>query len=170
MHLVPPPPVVAALAAALLLPLLLALLSHGPWRVPAPGRRFAVAAAATAACWAASLALFLPFDAADAAAGGLLLFAALLGGFTAWTLLAWGFTLSLLLALGRAGRPLSLPEWVSEYADGRTAEAFAEDRVGVLLRLGMARRQGRRVVMTPRLGRRTARVARLLRTLFGLEP
>jgi hypothetical protein len=142
-------------------------LSHGPLRVAAPGRRFVVAAVLTWAAWLAAVVAVGP-GWVDLVTGGLLLATATLAAFTLWTLVAWGFTLSMLLALARAGRPLTADEWARAYTGGRPLDAFARDRLGVLLKLGLAELRGGDVVMTPRRGRAVARGAVVLRWLFGL--
>jgi len=169
MSFVPPPPILTALGAALGLPLLLAALSHGPWKVIPPGRRFIVAAVAVGIAWGASLPLLGEHPIADVAAGFLILLSAVFAEFTLWTLIAWGFTSSMLLTLARAERSLSLEEWVSAYTGGRTIEALAQDRLGVLVRFALATREEGRIVMTPGYGGRTAGLTRLLRTIFGLN-
>jgi hypothetical protein len=101
--------------------------------------------------------------------GALLLATATLVGFTLWTLIAWGFTLSMLLALDRTSRPLSVEEWVLAYTRGRPVDAFAQDRLGVLFGLGLAEVLGGEVVMTKRRGRFIAGLGGSLRRLFGLS-
>jgi len=157
-----------SLAAVALLPLILLALSHGPWKIPAPGRRFIVSAGITSVCWVGFM--FLPGspDLVDVFAGGLLLATGFLAGFTLWTLVAWGFTLSMLLTLARHPCRLTEQEWVHGYTNGKPVEAFARDRLGVLFRLGLAEARTGRVVMTPGRGRRVARVAGVLRRVFGL--
>jgi hypothetical protein len=150
-----------------LLPALVLVLSHGPLKVDAPGRRFVLAAGTTWAVWVAAMIATAP-GAVDLVTGGLLLATATLAGFTLWTLVAWGFTLSMLLALNRAGRPLTVDEWAAAYTRGQPLDAFARDRLGVLLKLGLARVRGDEVVMTPGRGRVMARMTLLLRRLFGL--
>jgi hypothetical protein len=160
-------PVALSLGAVALLPALLLAVSHGPLKVAAPGRRFALAAGLTWVAWAGFMAGGAP-DAVELVTGALLLAAATLAGFTLWTLVAWGFTLSMLLALRRAGRPLTADEWALAYTRGRPLDAFARDRLGVLLKLGLAELRGGEVVMTAGRGRALARVTTLLRKLFGL--
>src|SRR5207253_6121857 len=99
--------------------------------------------------------------------GGVLLATATLAGFTLWTLVAWGFTVSMLLALSRADRPLTVGEWALAYTRGKPLAAFAQDRLGVLLKLGLAEVRDGQVVMTPRRGRAFAKAAIALRKLFG---
>ncbi|MFO0802178.1 MAG: hypothetical protein U0791_03500 [Gemmataceae bacterium] len=165
---IPAWPVALSLLAAGFLPAFMLALSHGPWKVAAPGRRFIVAAVLTVGTWIGLI--FLPEspNAFDVVAGALLLLTALLAGFTLWTLIAWGFTLSMLLTLARSDRPLSLPEWVAGYTGGKPLTAFARDRLGVLLMLGLATSRDGRVAMTPVRGRWMARIAGLLRSTFGL--
>ncbi len=164
---VPTLPVALSLAAVALLPAFLLTLSHGLLKVAAPGRRFVVAAARTWAAWHTAMIVMAP-DAVELVTGGLLLATATLAGFTLWTLVAWGFTLSMLLALHRAGRPLSADEWAGTYTRGKPLDAFVQDRLGVLLKLGLAKLRGDEVVMTRGSGRTFARVTLLLRRLFGL--
>jgi hypothetical protein len=164
---VPTLPIALALAGCLLLPSLLLALSHGPLRVDAPGRRFVSAAILTWLAWFVAMVAVAP-DWVELVTGALLLATATLAGFTLWTLVAWGFTLSMLLALDRAGRPLSVEEWALAYTRGKPLDAFACDRLGVLFKLGLAEVRGGEVVMTPRRGRVVARIAVALRKLFGL--
>jgi hypothetical protein len=166
---VPSVPIALSLAACALLPGVLFALSHGPARVTAPGRRFVVATVVTWGAWGTAMIASAP-GWVDLSTGALLLATATLAGFTLWTLVAWGFTLSMLLALARAGRPLTGDEWALATTRGRPLGAFTRDRLGLLLELGLARVEGGRVVMTPARGRFVARTARALRLLFGLPP
>jgi hypothetical protein len=152
-----------------LLPAALLALSHGPLRVRAPGKRFVLAAALTWLAWLAAMVAVRP-DWVELATGGLLLATATLAGFTLWTLVAWGFTVSILLALARADRPLAVDEWALAYTRGKPLAAFAQDRLGVLLKLGLAEVRDGEVAMTPRRGRAFAKAATVLRKLFGLPP
>jgi len=165
---IPTLPVALSLAAVALMLAILLALSHGPIKVAAPGRRFILAAALAWLVWLAAMITSAP-DAVELVTGGLLLATATLAGFTLWTLVAWGFTLSMLLALHRAGRPLSADEWTLAYTRGKPLDAFARDRLGVLLKLGLAQVRGDEVVMTPGRGRTFARVTVFLRKLFGLS-
>ena len=164
---IPTLPVALSLAAGVLLPAVVFALSHGPAKVAAPGRRFVLAAVLTWCGWLAAMTAVTP-TAVELVTGGLLLAAATLAGFTLWTLVAWGFTLSMLLALHRAARPLTAEEWVSVYTRGKPLDAFARDRIGVLLQLRLAQERGDDVDMTPGRGWMFARLTVLLRKLFGL--
>ena len=162
-------PVAAAIVAAAILPLLLALMGHGPKIFRVPGRRFVVAAGVVVIGW--SLATFsLGCRLPDFVAGGLILLGALLAEFTLWTLVAWGFTLTMLTTIADENEPISLDDWIRAYTGGRDVEAFAEDRLGVLFRLKMAKRHEGFVVSTPGRGANMAKVARLLQRMFGLHP
>jgi hypothetical protein len=165
---VPSVPVALALGSCALLPLALLVLSHWPLKVTALGRRFALAALAMWTAWIAGMIACVP-DVVDAVTGCLLLATATLAGFTLWTLIAWGFTLSMLLTLHRAGQPLKTDEWVAAYTRGKRLDAFALDRLGVLFKLGLAEMRDGKVVMTPGRGLLFARVAVLLRKLFGIR-
>jgi hypothetical protein len=169
MNFVPSGSIAASIITALMLPPVLATLSHGPWKIAAPGRRFAIAAALCVTGWGISLALLDEVALADATAGALILLAAVLAEFTLWTLVAWGFTVSLLAAVARADRELTLDEWAVEYAGGRPIQALARDRLGVLVRFGLATWTNGRAVATKGAGVRTARLVGCLRTLFGLS-
>lgn len=159
--------VAASLIAGAGLPIVLITLSHGPLKVSAPGQRFVAAAVSAWLTWVVALFALSP-GWVDVASGTLLLTTATLAGFTLWTLIAWGFTLSMLLALNRAGRALSVEEWALAYTRGRPLAAFGRDRLGVLFALGLAEVRGGVIVMTPVRGRLLARLVRLLRKLFGL--
>jgi hypothetical protein len=164
---VPSLPVALSLTACVLLPAIVLALSHGPLKAAAPGRRFAVAVGLTWAAWLAAMMVVSP-DWVDLVTGAMLLATATLAGFTLWTLITWGFTLSMLLALARAGRPLTADEWAFAYTRGKPLEAFARDRLGVLLRLGLAEVRGDEVAMTPRRGRAFVKTVAILRKLFGM--
>ena len=164
---IPSQAIACSLVACSLLPGVLLLLSHGPCRIPAPGRRFVVASMLTWVAWVAAMIAMGP-GWVDAATGLLLLMTATLAVFTLWTLIAWGFTLSMLLALARGGRRLSVEEWAEEYMNGKSLSAFARDRLGILLALGLVEVHDGRVVMTAPRGRIFANSAAALRALFGL--
>jgi hypothetical protein len=161
-------PILTALFAALAVPVVLALLSHGPWKIVAPGRRFLVAVSLAAGAWPGCL-LFSEPRPADLLAGVLILASAVLAEFTLWTLIAWGFTASLLMTLARENRSLATDEWIAAYTAGQTIDAFSLDRLGVLFRFGLAVRQPDRIVLT-RGGRPAARFVRILRLVLGLSP
>lgn len=166
--LVPTPAVAAGILAGPVLFAWLVALSHGPWKIRAPGRRFVAAALLTAGGFAV-LAAFVGSGSIDVLAGALIVATVLIAGFTAWTLVAWGFTLSMLLALARAGGGLTLDALIAAYTGGLPIETFSGDRLSVLFRLKFAEGDADgRVRATPR-GRRLARFASFLRRAFGIS-
>jgi hypothetical protein len=169
MNFIPSPAILAGIVAGCSLPIVVGVLSHGPWQVAAPGRRFHMAAALVTAGWICFHVWQGAFDVADLVASLLIWLTALLVGFSFWSLLAWGFTLSLLTALARAGRPLSFAEWVACYTGGGTVETFARDRLNLLLRAGLARQEGDLIRLTPGWGPRFAWLVDALRFAFGVK-
>ncbi len=161
----------ATIAVSLLLcaglPVLVVLLSHGPWKVSHPGRRFLVATLAIGVGWALAMCVMSPRW-VELLTGGLLLATATLVAFTCWTLIAWGFTLSMLLALARAECPLQEQYWVQRYTGGRPLEALTRDRLGLLVKLGLARVDDGELILNLPRGRWLAQITMLLRQLFGL--
>ncbi len=166
---VPTPVVADSFLAAAVLPVVAIVLAHGFWKVRSPGRRFIVAVLASLATWMIIVLNRDSVDAVDLLAGTLLLAAAILAGFTVWTLIACGFTVSMLQALARSDTSLTQETWIAAYTGGKPLVALAQDRLGVLFRLGLARQVGDRVVMTPVPGRLMAKAAAALRRLFGLK-
>jgi hypothetical protein len=170
MDFIPQPATATALIASASLLIWLMLLSHGPWKIVRPGKRFIVAAIFAIVDWLVSIFTWPPVSIIDLISGASILMLSLLAGFTLWTLVAWGFTLSMLLALQRTNRALTIDEWISSYTGGKTVEVFGRDRLGVLFRFKLAERtKSDEVEATPR-GRRVAWLAMILRKLFGLHP
>ena len=167
LDLLPSAPVAASIALCSALPVVLFALSHGPWRIAAPGRRFVMAGILTWFAWLAAMFATGP-GWVDFVAAGLLLATATLAGFTLWTLLAWGFTLSMLLVLERAERPITVEEWIRAYTRARPLDALARDRVGLLLRLGLVSMKDKRHLVSSTLGGLFARLAVGWRRIFGL--
>jgi hypothetical protein len=167
-ELVPSVPVALSIAVCSVSPVVLFALSHGPWRIAAPGRRFVIAIILTWTAWLAAMTAVGP-GWVDFVTGGLLLATATLAGFTLWTLIAWGFTLSMLLVLERAGGPITIEEWIRSYTRGRPLDALARDRVGLLLRLGLVSMRDKGLLVSAPRGDLFARVALGCRRVFGLS-
>jgi hypothetical protein len=165
---IPSAPVALSLAACAALPVVLVGLSHGPWKILAPGRRFVISSILIWTAWPMVMWTTGP-SWVDLFTGALLLATATLAGFTLWSLIAWGFTLSMLLALERARSPLAMEEWMRVYTRGRPLDALARDRVGLLLRLGLAEVENNERLVLGRRGRWIARVALGCRRVFGLS-
>jgi hypothetical protein len=118
----------------------------------------------------AALAVILPGerDPADVVSGFLLLVAALLFWNVIWSLLAFGFTLTLLTALVKAGKPLTLSQWMMAYMQGADLRTFAHNRLQLLFGTGMAKLERENLVATP-FGVTAAGLMRASRLLFGIR-
>lgn len=164
-----PGAILAALASSLLVPVYFLMLSRGPFRVGALGNRYRGAVSLLVLVWI-GLGVLLGRDSPtfteDMVAGGLIVAAASMAMFNAWALLCWGFTLSMMSVLWRAGRPLSLDVWILEHSGG-PIEAFADNRLKVLLGMDLARRDANLVRLTPLKGRMMARLDCLARRWHG---
>jgi len=57
-----------------------------------------------------------------------------------WSLICWGFTTSLLVALSCFHYPISADLWYSSYSSGSTITDFTNDRLSILIRLGLVAR------------------------------
>ena len=165
--LVPSAPVALSIAFCGASPVVLFALSHGPCRIALPGRRFVMAVILTWTVWLAAMVAAGP-GWVDFVTGALLLATATLAGFTLWTLIAWGFTLSMLLVLERARSPITMEEWIRAYTRGRPLDALARDRVGLLVRLGLASMRDKGHLVSAPRGGLFARLASGCRRVFGL--
>src|SRR5262249_26998068 len=135
-------------------------------------RRFMIAEALGFGAWALGMVLWSgAMDPAwpDVLAAVLILMGGALAAFTLWSLLAWGFTASLLLTLSRAGHALTFDEWVVRYARGGDSTVFTRNRLGVLLRFGLARETADGVAPMPGWAATIGASAHCLRSLFGLR-
>jgi hypothetical protein len=131
-----------ALIAGALMPLyLLGLARALPTRL-APGARLRCAVVVMAAVWLALLVVqgdLPPQSGLEFLAGLLVLAVAAIAGFIIWSLLAWGFTLAMLVALKRAARPLTIDGWIAALCGEERGDAFARNRLTVLIGFGLAR-------------------------------
>ncbi len=167
------PPLLAIAFVAAFVPFgLLLLIARTAAPIP-PGRRFVLATATAWGIWllgAAWLASSGPLPWQDLLASVFVLFGTSIAGFILWSLLAWGFTASLLLSLARAGEPVTLERLVADYTGGGTLRSFLENRLGVLLRLNLVRRDGDLIVVLGPPARAFAGLASGLRRWFGVAP
>ncbi len=168
-NVIPSPILLSGIVAGLSLPPLLGILSHGPWKIQSPARRFQIAVLGISMVWGLFSVTQESLDGADVLASLMLWLTAVLATFTFWSLLAWGFTLSLLLRLASAQRPLTVDEWIASYAQGGDAETFARDRLGILFRFRLARLDGDHVRLTPGLGPWAASLVDLFRSIYGVQ-
>jgi hypothetical protein len=137
----------SAFLAALLMPGALVLLSIGPARIGRIAFRVPAAVLAAAAAWGLLLAAFpgRTLDPADLIAGCMILGTAAFCVYSAWALIVYGFTISMLVVLDEADAPLQLEDWARRYGGGRGLEAMLEDRLRVLLGMGLIAREGETV-------------------------
>ena len=164
----PPPPIGDALVASVSLPFFVLVLARGAWRIEAPMKRFIAAAAGAVLVMAIGLYFAGSADGVELAAAIILLLGSLLAGFTFWTLIAWGFTLSMLRVLEEGHGFDSVEAWCGAYTGGRDIRAFASDRCGLLLRLGLVRYDGQDGLIATPTGRFAARFVMGVRYFFGL--
>ena len=100
----------------------------------------------------------LPIRGVDFAAGAAIILSAAICAFLVISLLAWGFTISIARDLGAAGKPVSLEEWKAAFANGSGFDAFARDRLALLVAMGVASANGGKLILTAR-GRLISRLA-----------
>lgn len=104
----------------------------------------------------------------DVLAGVMILFTATLTVGILWSLLCWGFTTSLLAALCAIDGAASRDEWFRAYGGGSSIADFADDRLSILLGLGLARTDGISVTMSGKEGRVIVSTVFALRRFYGL--
>jgi hypothetical protein len=166
------PALALALGCAVLPILLLWAAARVRGTTTLPGRRLVNAEAVSLGVWLLGMAVWHDTMAAtweDWLAAVLILFGGVLATFTLWSLLAWGFTSSLLLTLSRADSPLTLDDWIVRYTRGGDSAVFTRNRLGVLLRLGLARETPDGVKPMPGWAAMAGASALCLRALFGLR-
>lgn len=108
-------------------------------------------------------------DWAELTAALVLFIGSLIAAFTFWTLIAWGFTLTMLQVLNERRSLGSTAAWCSAATGGQGIEVFAADRCHLLIRVGLAKRDGAAGLVATALGEVTAELVRLMRHLFGLD-
>ena len=167
MNFLPGPMQITAIGLSLLLPLLLLCYARIPG-LRGAGRLFRYGCMTVPVLYvAACLTLPGPRDAGDVISGILLLATAMLLCYVFWSLLAWGFTLTLLTALSKDSRPVTLEQWISIYMRGGNLGDFAHNRLRLLTGSGMVALSQHRVELT-RLGIAMARFVKLVRFATGL--
>jgi len=157
----------SAVLAGLLMPAALVLVSIGPARIGRPGLRVPAAVLACAALWAALLAARAgpAADMSDLVAGAMLLATIALCVYSAWALIVYGFTISMLVVLDDAGAPLPIEDWSRRYGGGLGLEAMLEDRLRVLVGLGLVAREGASVRLSGPLAAGFAGAVRISKRL-----
>ena len=172
MMMVPPMPVAWALMLCAAFPFLLLLLSHGPAKITAPGRRFVVVWSMMVLIWAALCAARASVAdvSADYASGLMIFGAAILISFMFWSVLCWGVTLNMLVYMGPFTRPVSRPDWERGYAGPGGLSTLVSNRAELLINLGLATQDAERSAIGLTVaGRLTARLAVMLAAIFSVD-
>ncbi|GIK80184.1 MAG: hypothetical protein BroJett024_12890 [Alphaproteobacteria bacterium] len=168
----PPPLITAAILAGGGVPLLLAALGYCGARLRQPWMRYRTSVALAGLGWLlAGIVLArhgYPASVFDWIAGLAIFVAASLAAFVIWSVLAWGFSLHMLLGLAQARAPLTVEEWAAQHAGRNSFRAIALDRLAILLRLSLVRRNGEEVELVPGRGRIAAALVVLARRIFAL--
>jgi hypothetical protein len=167
MNMLPGPAQAAAIGLSIAFPLLLL----GYARIAATGgsgRRFRLGCVSLVVLFAVAC-IALPGERhIDDVIGGLLLLAtAMMFCYILFSLLAWGFTLTLLTALVKTGRPLTLEQWAAAYMQGGDLGAFAHNRLKLLFGSGLVVTEDARLAPTPK-GVAVAHLVKLVRLSTGL--
>jgi hypothetical protein len=167
MNILPGPLQITAILLGLILPLLLFCFARLPG-LHGAGRLFRIGSSTVIGLFAITcLALPGPRDFGDLLSGAFLLLTAIIFCYVIWGLLAWGFTLTLLTALAKDERPLTLEQWMSTYMRGGSLAEFAHNRLRLLIGSGMAVLTEGQVVVTP-IGMATVRLVKFIRLATGL--
>lgn len=104
----------------------------------------------------------------DITAGAAIILSAAICAFLVISLLAWGFTISIARDLGAADNPVSLDEWKAAFANGLGFDAFARDRLALLVAMGVASANGGKLTLTGR-GSLISRLARVGMIYFAVD-
>ncbi|HVA40073.1 MAG TPA: hypothetical protein VNF49_05375 [Candidatus Binataceae bacterium] len=167
-------PIAVSLIAGALMPMALSALSRGPVRVRSGALRIGAAASASLLLWSALIVAWLAWRpeakllAGDAAAGVLFIAAAALATYSAWALVAFGYTISMLVDIARVGKPVTTLGWAAAYGHGRGLRAMFEDRLRVLLAMGLVRAEGGGVSLRGASARMFAKFVRwMMHIAFG---
>lgn len=154
----------------------LVLLSHDVLRIESAKPRFLAAVAVCCLLWAVGTGwLMWVSDQSwfDVLAGAAILVTATVAWGILWSLVCWGFTTSLLAALCGLGGPASRQAWFRAYGGGSSIENFADNRLSILLALGLARVDGHgdsaSIALTGTAGRFMAALVSGLRRFYGVS-
>lgn len=161
----------ALLCGVGIVPVLVAL-SHGPARIEAAKTRFLAAVTICCFVWAAGACLlrFLAYPCSwyDVLASMAIIFTATVAWGMLWSLVCWGFTTSLLAALCTLNGPASRDAWFRSYGGGSSIADFSDNRLSILLGLGLARAKGSSVALSGRAGKFMALLVLNLRKFYGI--
>ncbi|PDT91417.1 hypothetical protein CO669_05290 [Bradyrhizobium sp. Y36] len=167
MNMLPGPAQAAAIGLSAALPLLLLCYA----RIAATGgsgRRFRLGCVSILALYAIACVALPGQRHLDDVVGGLFLLAtAMMFFYILFSLLAWGFTLTLLTALDKAGRPLTLEQWAVAYMQGGDLGTFTHNRLKLLVGAGMLTIADGKLAPTTK-GVAVARLVKFVRLSTGL--
>lgn len=161
----------AILHGLLIVPVLV-VLSHSFLRINPAKKRFMAAIAFCLLAWIICIIIMFltgySISWAEVLSGIMILFTAIVAFGILWSLLCWGFTTSLLAALCKINRAASRDEWFQAYGGGSSIAGFADDRLSILLGLGIARIEGNSVMLSGNKGILLAFTVSVLRKFYGL--
>lgn len=146
--------------------------SHGPARIEAAKARFLSAVAFCFLVWVVGACLRswlgYPWSWHDVLASLAIIFTATVAWGMLWSLICWGFTTSLLAALCTLDGPAKQEEWFGVYGGGSSIADFADNRLSILLTLGLAKTEGSTVTLSGNVGKFMALVVLNLRKFYGI--
>ncbi|MEZ2141632.1 hypothetical protein AAE026_04845 [Bradyrhizobium sp. DN5] len=167
MNMLPGPAQAAAICLSIAFPLLLL----GYARIAATGgsgRRFRLGCVSVIVLYVLAC-IVLPgqrhFD--EVLSGLFLLATAMMLCYVLFSLLAWGFTLTLLTALVKTGRPLTLEQWAAAYMQGGDLGTFTHNRLKLLIGSRLVTTADGRLAPTSK-GVAVAHLVKLVRLSTGL--
>ena len=147
-------------------------LSHGPARIESAKTRFLAAIAVCFFAWVlgASLlsALEYQFSWYDVLTSMAIFFTATVAWGMLWSLVCWGFTTSLLAALSSLDSSVNRERWFRAYGGGSSIADFSDNRLSILLALGLARVEGSTVILSGKAGKFMALLVLNLRKFYGI--
>lgn len=164
---VPAHAIATAIGASFLIPVSLVLTGRTSLR-PQLGSRYRLSLLVAWVAWGASLPLAPSWDFWDVLSGALVMAIATMISFNVWGLLAWGFMLAMLMALSRAGGPLTLKEWIVAHSGG-DIDVFAANRVRVLLNMGLVEEKEGTIIVGAGRGALLARLGLLASAWYGVK-
>ena len=172
MYLYPGPATGLALLFGCFIVPMLILLSHGTARIDSAKHRFLTAIAFCVAAWAICVGITMLLGGTiswpDVLAGSMILFTAIVAFGILWSLVCWGFTTSLLAALCAIDGAANRDAWFHAYGGGSSIADFADDRLSILLGLGIAKTEGTSVMLSGKPAHVIATTVRALRRFYGL--
>ena len=174
--LAPPLAIWAALVASIAMPFLLIGYAHGPFSRLSLGQRFWAAMGTAVALWVVMI-VWIAADTTrsahaemmfDLIAGAAVLLTAGLVVYSFWALASFGFTILMLVCLAKKGKPLSLDAWADAYGHEHSMRAFTQDRITVLVGMGLAEEHEGRIRLTGSFAASFARFVYFVARVFAV--